>query len=605
MKNQSIKALPIVAAAYAEKFGVKVTISGGDAYTNGSVINLPVLKDAGVNDALWGFLAHEAAHVKHTDFQAWNAATGNALVRNLTNVFEDCRIETEMVKTFPGTKQTLDAALQSVLEDGGLEVSTDMPPAEALAAHCLIWSRRNVCGQSLLDGHAKITDKAVKSAFAGTGVYVRLSALLRKVAGLSSTAEAVKLAGDVVSMLQDEEEKLQQQQQSQDQNQDQNQGNSQDQGDGSGSGQGQDDQSQSNDGGKGKQDGQAQGEAGGNSQQSAQNDANDDGQSQSQAQGDSQGQSGDSAGGSSKGNQSQSGADAIKKALAAEAGDLPKDVFSQLAEKLSEKADKDLIQATGVQDLSVPKSNLAIESFSAGDLVSKCKSTSVKVRAQLQGIIQAENRIQNSLKRTGNRIAANKLYRVAAADTRVFAKSTNKQAPNTAIHILVDMSGSMGTKTATGETLANVAIDAAMALALALEPIKGVNLGVSYFGGCNDVDVVLNQGQKVVSAAKRFKQLPAGGTPMTEGIIYALSQLSKQKEPKKVVFVVTDGEPNDSGTTKWIVEQAEKNNVQLYGIGIQTNSVERFFSQSTIINKVEDLKNNLFKLVKDSLLTAA
>jgi len=201
--NSKMNALPIVAATYADKFGVKVNVVGNSAYTDGKSINLPVLKKKGITDALWGFLAHEAAHVRHTNFNSWNKIQ-SPLIRNLANIFEDTRIERKMIEDFPGTKQTLDAALQSIINDGGLNLPEGCSPATILDAHCLIWSRYNVCGQNALESQLKETTLAVKEAFEGTGVYTRLSALLRKVAGLTSTNKAIKLAEDVVKMLSDE-----------------------------------------------------------------------------------------------------------------------------------------------------------------------------------------------------------------------------------------------------------------------------------------------------------------------------------------------------------------------------------------------------------------
>lgn len=76
------------------------------------------------------------------------------------------------------------------------------------------------------------------------------------------------------------------------------------------------------------------------------------------------------------------------------------------------------------------------------------------------------------------------LHRVAVGDSRVFARKEQRVAPNTAIHLLVDLSGSMvGGKD-------GVALEAAMALALALEPITGVSRAVTAFPGRRGEDTI-------------------------------------------------------------------------------------------------------------------
>lgn len=64
------RALPIVAANYAQRFNVPVIIGGTDAKTDGSTIFLPAVDTDNPHTAnlLWGYLAHEAAHIRFTDF---------------------------------------------------------------------------------------------------------------------------------------------------------------------------------------------------------------------------------------------------------------------------------------------------------------------------------------------------------------------------------------------------------------------------------------------------------------------------------------------------------------------------------------------------------
>ena len=72
MKNRNtvFNALPIVAAHYGDKFGVKVVVGGSDARTNGDVILLPnIAENYPQKKVIWGYLAHESGHVRMSDFE--------------------------------------------------------------------------------------------------------------------------------------------------------------------------------------------------------------------------------------------------------------------------------------------------------------------------------------------------------------------------------------------------------------------------------------------------------------------------------------------------------------------------------------------------------
>ena len=68
--NNLSNALPIMVNNYAKLFGVSVRIQGSTAYTNGKVITIPRLdiKNPIKARLAYGYLAHESAHIRYTDF---------------------------------------------------------------------------------------------------------------------------------------------------------------------------------------------------------------------------------------------------------------------------------------------------------------------------------------------------------------------------------------------------------------------------------------------------------------------------------------------------------------------------------------------------------
>ena len=95
------RALPIVAAAYGEQFGVNVVLSGTDAHTNGETIVLPLLSNMSeLKDVLFGYLAHESGHVRDSDFDVIQECK-TPVEKSMLNLIEDIRIESVWSLYFP------------------------------------------------------------------------------------------------------------------------------------------------------------------------------------------------------------------------------------------------------------------------------------------------------------------------------------------------------------------------------------------------------------------------------------------------------------------------------------------------------------------------
>ena len=259
MKRTLEKALPIVAAAFGDRMGVNVVVKGEDAYTDGQQVVVPVVPDSYSSDVLFGYLAHECAHVRYTDF---TVRIDNALLKHLTNIIEDARIEMLMMATYPGTKRTLFAIDEYALDEQMYEIpKKDTPPAGILAAYFLYNTRVKVLGQEKLSTIAEKTNKVFENTFP-SGVQVRIGVYLNKVAHLSSTSDAMNLSLEIIKMIKEEQEKEQKQA---DQQQQQSGGQGQSQGSGQGQSQGSG-QVQSQGSGQGQSQGSGEGQSQGSGQ---------------------------------------------------------------------------------------------------------------------------------------------------------------------------------------------------------------------------------------------------------------------------------------------------------------------------------------------------
>ena len=148
------RAMPI-GSALGRKMGVRVEVSGNKACTDGECIWIPAFDvDRPEQEALcWGFLTHEAAHVRYTDF--YLDYEGSALRRRLTNLLEDIRIEQKISREYPGAAVSLAEVVRHLVSEGrlGAPKKSD-PPVKVLNDSLLAILRSEVLGQKALEPEA-------------------------------------------------------------------------------------------------------------------------------------------------------------------------------------------------------------------------------------------------------------------------------------------------------------------------------------------------------------------------------------------------------------------------------------------------------------------
>ncbi|EKO3763659.1 VWA domain-containing protein [Vibrio metschnikovii] len=547
--NHPLKnALPIVAAAYGEKFGVKVLIQGQDAFTDGERIVIPTANpdDPHYQQIAWGYLAHEAAHIRHTNFDMVHKASSKPIRKVLLNIIEDIRIENELAKDYPGTRRSISQVIEYMVDTQQMCVPEQLEPASNLQAWLLFRLRCHFLGQKALTPLYQAVDERVRQLFPAAAMS-RLSAMLTAVPSLGSTGEVLKLVDAIVAMLEDESRPPQD---------------------------------------------ESDADSGNDIGQAASNDSSSDSQTpetDSSATGDAA-ETGDS--------DNSAQADNLRQALEASAAQFEPDTFAQVAEVLSEQAEGH----QGVTPLSLPQAEQAVLGDEA--ILTLSASESAQIRARLRGMVQSSQDNRNHAKRHGLRVATHRLAASQAGESRLFIQRQPRIAPNAAVHLLVDISGSMGKPIGEGNRkYFHVANEAALALAMALEGIPGVVPAVSYFPGIHqEVSIALLPKQSVRHRAACFDQKPRGCTPMAQAMWFAANSLLAQKQKRKLMIVLTDGDPDDWAATHDIVDRCRRSSFELLGIGIQTRSVEKFFPQSIVINDVKDLKRELFEVTQQLLI---
>jgi cobaltochelatase CobT len=596
MKDRTLnRAFPIVAAAIGQRFGIKVRVGGELAYTTGDAIQLPGYDgdDPDYKDFAWGLLAHEAFHIRHSDF---SIDYGRSVIRRrLCGAIEDVRIEHEGTKEFPGTRLTIRTVIEKMIAQGKFKAHTEQGhPGDILHGYVLKSLRTRVLGQSALTPLVIESEKALKARFP-KGAVIRLKGLLSEVPeGLSCERDCLSLADQILEMIEDEVRKEQEAEATSPANQ-----SDVDRDDGA--------DSEASDSCAGEEN--CQPDSGNDETAVASPDDDQAGQDPDQAS--------PALGGTGSGQPNPAddelrpaGIDTValetllQQILGAEEDDLEQDVFEAVKEALR-------IDDAQVAPVCLPGADDPRRDEAMGlTLHRKVLGESGKIRAALQGVVQSHRRNWPIRKRCGQRIDSGQLHRLPAGETRVFLRQAHKVNPNTAIHLLIDRSDSMGYQAhdmagrAMGARMP-LALDASMALALALEGIPGVNPAITAFPGGDErtVYTVLHHGEKLRPNVGAFALSAGGSTPMAEAIWYAAASLCRCREPRKVVMVLTDGQPDDRLSTLDILTRCQRSGIETVGIGLGID-VSHLYPKSLVINDLGELRTQLFALAKDLLLAA-
>lgn len=606
MKNKTLhNAFPIVAAAIGNHFGIKVSVGGDKAYTNGKSIYLPAYEgnDPDYQDYAWGLLAHEAAHIRYSDFTIDFGPS--VLRRRLSGAIEDVRIEYALMKDYPGTRLTLGTVIEKMITNGGFIANrVDDHPANILIGYVLKSLRARVLEQTALLPLVEQTEAVLAATFS-KGVVSQLKILLSEVPdNLSSETDCLHLADRILAMIEQEVEQFQQHDHSSELS----------------------DPEENNTAETAKS-------AGDHDQIQSGDQVDDSEDNHNQASSESMAQGGESmnAGNSETckdnalsvadiestvandvetksevgtGTDTANHSPLLEALLATKEADIDQDVFDSIKSSLA-------LAQQAVCHQVMPIGNEPFLDEQAGlALFNKVQGESVKIRAALQGLVQSQR-----LKRTlhsdrGRRMDGKRLSQVPFGNTKIFHSQVAKPSPNTAIHLLVDKSESMDyliydrDRKPMGSRLP-IALEASLALALALEGLPGVNPGVTAFPGGDETSVyrLLEHGQRVRQRAGAFALSASGTTPMTEAIWFTAAALLRCREPRKVLMIISDGQPDDPLSTLEILQRCRDSGIETVGIGLGIE-VSHLFPVSMAINDVRELRPQLFALSKSVLLAA-
>ena len=281
----------------------------------------------------------------------------------------------------------------------------------------------------------------------------------------------------------------------------------------------------------------------------------------------------------------------LKALFHAEAQDLPQSIGEIMAIELASCSS----ESTG-DALTVAVEGTRQAAPLPADQKLQALQASIALRTRLQGFLQAQTQRRCSIGRKGT-LHANSLHRLQVGNARVFQKESVQLGLNTAVHILLDVSGSMA-----GAPI-NLANRACFAVATALSHIRGVNPAVTAFPAAtatNSVFPIMRHGQAVPDL---FDILASGGTPLAGALWWVLQTMLPLKEQRKMILVITDGMPDNPLAANNVIGVAQKLGFEVYGLGIRDEHITHLLPHSSrVVNDLPDMVPAMFAMLQAALI---
>jgi hypothetical protein len=196
----------------------------------------------------------------------------------------------------------------------------------------------------------------------------------------------------------------------------------------------------------------------------------------------------------------------------------------------------------------------------------------------------------------GGQVAVNRFWRLGKlGDTKVFRVRKSTNGVDAAVKLLLDRSGSMEDQI---ETAAKVTL----AFSLAMQRIGNVTTSVAMFPGTHAVTESLQSfGQPAQQAVRRSEEIKAtGSTPTGQAVVAELPSLLAQRKEKHVLVVITDDGPDDPQILALAWAEAEKNGVEVIGVGIGCD-IRAFITNSVTVSSVDQLPDALEALFRSKV----
>ena len=526
-RTSILQCLPLLANALGRSYGVHVEVGGNRACTDGRVIRLPDLPAAADNDFLElvrGYIDHESAHIRHTDFDCLSGAS--PLEKHVWNIFEDRRVEQRLAALFPGCGRNFSRLIRRMF----LKPSDDTDTANDPASSILNWLLLTVRSWDVPELERRCRESAGIMDGHWPGLRPALESILQSVrASCPDSAACMRYAKAVVEHLRGVTQAPPVLPKS-----------------------------------------------------GSQNPVNPGAVESKIANSELEQKSADEA---------ETARQSLERLLNAPESELPDDLGQCLSRSLETQAGNvpERVHVAVVQ----PK---ALKPLAPDDRTMARKAT-MGMRTRFHALLQSTRQVRGLPSHHG-RLNTRNMYQVLTGNPRVFLRFTPKPALNTAVHLLLDCSGSMRRRISLATCVCH-------AVAQALE-LVGVNVGVTAFPGERWLGDAGHRCPRCWSTANGsmtgFTSQPRASHPMGEALWWVVGQMVPLREKRKLILIITDGEPDNRPGVQQAIEAGSHLGFEFHGLGIKADSIRRLLPQSSVnITSLTELAPAMFSMLGNAL----
>lgn len=618
-------------AVFGRKNDVQVHFKGDSAYTDGKTIVVPTINAlADVSDdqrdVMRGYIDHEAGHIRHSDFEALKEFgvkhSRNKLVMKTHNALEDIWLERRVMKDYPGSQANLRAVTNEVNKTflEGIDPSDErLAKPTWVGPVALTWEgRKGYGGTSNQDCLDLIPERISRNL----PKYIKVLDACENTKDVMALAEraARSFAKDTMDEFEEEEET--------------GKGKSKPCEDGEGGEHGEEGTKgdvSSPDKGEGEvpddssSDDESEGTDGSNPSTSDENEGDK--------------SFDDSSGEDPRGGGGVSGGDSIS--VSDEDFDGEYDVYEDF--ELSDAVEKAMGNVTAegrdtykIYDQSQDKWHSRHGKTSASRLMKKMPSSSYQ--EELEKVAGSLNVMRRKLERAlvatqtrdweggteQGRLDTRRLTRAYLGKPNVFKIRHDRPEMDTAMTILIDLSGSMY------GSCAEMAQSVAIALCEAVDR-TGVKYEVLGFNNQSslrtsehipynnsvrheplDMYVFKDFNERLFEAKPSMatiSRLAGGNNSDGDALHYAYLRLKERNEKRKIFITLSDGYPACAMSSRPLYQHLrdvvgiiEKDGVDVMGIGIMSDSVQQFYPKWVVVNALADLEGAVMDQVGKALM---
>jgi len=225
------------------------------------------------------------------------------------------------------------------------------------------------------------------------------------------------------------------------------------------------------------------------------------------------------------------------------------------------------------------------------------------MRNKLTALLSTRSNNSVAFGQTEGELDGEELWSVEAGNKRVFTQDVEGEAFDTAVTVLIDLSGSMGSHQGSNSWHAQCA---AIGLGETLDalncPLEIIGFHTVFESHIREANPTRNQrndsityevfkafDEKYKRVRSRLGTISGAGVNVDhEAVMEASKRLAERPERRKLLIVISDGQPNDECVKAWIlsdmlrktVKQVTSAGIEVIGFGMRTD-VDCYYNEST------------------------